>query len=218
MRTRDEIIAEEVIKHRPARVLDIAYAHGPNAVLAGVAKEVVGIDPIARPAPFPVTRCDVNAELLPFPDESFDVVTMGCVLAHLSKPLTFLKEVHRVLAPGGTLILMSPNPQYYWENIINIFYSRFKKRVSKSKHVEHFFEFSRYAMRTILERSGFTLEKEIGATFVLVKANLRLDVSKYPGLAYEIIYVAKKTGTPESFTVIEDEKGTIINLKTDIFS
>jgi len=219
MTLRDEIIAEEAQARHPARVLDIAYAHGPNWSLANIGAEVSSIDPIGRPTPYTdVRRCDVNSETLPFGDGEIDIVTMGCVLAHLSKPLKFLKEVHRVLAPGGTLILMSPNPNYYWENILNIFYNHFKGRVSKSKHVEHFYEFTRYTMRTLLERSGFTLEKEIGATFAIMKTNIRLDVSKYPGLAYEIIYVARKTGTPEPFTVIEDEKGAILNLKTDLFS
>ena len=215
--SREELIAEEAILHHPTRVLDIAYAHGPNLALSRTGAELYGLDPLGRFAPqIPITTCDINKEPIPFGDEEFDMVTMGCVLSHTARPLEVLAKIHRVLKPGGTLILSSPNPHYYWETFLNIFYHHFKKRVSKSKHLEHFFEFTRYTMRTSLERMGFTLEKEIGSSFQLVKTGLRFNVSKWPALAFEIIYVAKKTGTPELFTVIDDDKGNTVRLQTDL--
>jgi hypothetical protein len=143
---------------------------------------------------------------------------MGCVLSHLSRPLAFLAEVNRVLAPRGRIILSSTNPHYYWEAVVNIFYRHFKNRVSKSKHLEHFFEYSRYAMRTSLMRTGFTLEEEIGGGFTLVKTGWRFDVSRHPALAYEIIYAARKTGMPQPFTVIEDADGKTVPFETDLFA
>ena len=216
--SREGLIAKEAEAHHPGKILDIAYAHGPNLALVNTGAELYGLDPLSRPAPYTeMHKCDINTDPIPFPDETFDMVTMGCVLAHTARPLKVLAKIYTVLKPGGILILSSTNPNYYWENFLNIFYNHFKNRVSKSKHGEHFFEFTRYTMRTILERAGFTVLKEIGSTFQIVKTNIRLDVSKWPGLAFEIIYVAKKTGTPESFTIIEDDKGSIIKLKTDLF-
>ena len=219
-KSREELIAREAAQHHPERILDIAYAHGLNNALKNTGAELHGLDPIGRPAASftKVYPCDINMAKIPFLDEELDMVTMGCVLAHTSRPLSVLKEIHRVLKPGGILILSSTSPNYYWENILNIFYNHFKNRVSKSKHGEHFFEFTRYTMRASLARTGFTLEKEIGSTFQMVKTGWRFDVSRHPGIAFEIIYVAKKTGTPENFTIIEDEKGSIIKLQTDLFS
>jgi ubiquinone/menaquinone biosynthesis C-methylase UbiE len=219
-RSREEIIAKEAATHRPARILDIAYAHGLNRALAQTGAELYGLDPLARPSAeyTKISLCDINTDPIPFGDAEFDMVTMGCVLAHTARPLEVLAKVHRVLKPGGILILSSPSPNYYWENVLNIFYQHFAKRVSKSKHVEHFFEFTRYAMRTSLERAGFILLKELGSTFHVVKTKLRLNVEKWPGLAFEIIYVAKKIGEPSNFTIIEDDQGAIINLKTNLFS
>lgn len=217
--SREELIAEEAAIHHPARILDIAYAHGPNLVLVNTGADIRGLDPLSRPAPYTeMHKCDINTDPIPFPDETFDMVTMGCVLAHTARPLEVLAKIYRVLKPGGILILSSPNPNYYWENLLNIFYHHFEKRVSKSKHLEHFFEFTRYAMRTSLVRAGFTPLKEIGSSFQIVKTNIRLDVSKHPGLAFEIIYVAKKTGEPQSFTIIEDDIGALIHLETELFS
>lgn len=47
-----------------------------------------------------------NAEALPFDDNSFDVVTSYGVLHHTPDTLQALREVHRVLRPGGVVHLM----------------------------------------------------------------------------------------------------------------
>jgi SAM-dependent methyltransferase len=50
-----------------------------------------------------------NAEALPFRNESFDVVAMLDVLEHTSRKDLVLKEVERVLKPGGSLMISVPN-------------------------------------------------------------------------------------------------------------
>lgn len=52
-----------------------------------------------------VTCVKANLLELPFPENSFDVVFCVGVLHHLSDPLAGLKELWRVLKPGGTLCL-----------------------------------------------------------------------------------------------------------------
>lgn len=49
----------------------------------------------------------LNADLnrLPFADGEFDLVTCGYVLEHLADPRQGLGELHRVLSPGGSLLL-----------------------------------------------------------------------------------------------------------------
>lgn len=46
---------------------------------------------------------------LPFADGSFDVVSANMVAEHLSDPAAALREIHRVLAPGGCALLHTPN-------------------------------------------------------------------------------------------------------------
>lgn len=53
-------------------------------------------------------RADLRAGL-PLPAEQFDHVVMLAVLEHLAKPERVLREVHRILAPGGSLILTWPS-------------------------------------------------------------------------------------------------------------
>lgn len=46
---------------------------------------------------------------LPLPASSFDHVVMLAVLEHLSQPEPVLREAHRILSPGGSLILTWPS-------------------------------------------------------------------------------------------------------------
>lgn len=55
-----------------------------------------------RPA---FVTADVTA--LPFADQSFDCVTCGWVIEHLSDPRPGLSEIRRILRPGGSLLLLA---------------------------------------------------------------------------------------------------------------
>lgn len=48
-------------------------------------------------------------ERLPFTGESFDLVVCLWVLEHLKDPQTVLREVRRVLRPGGHFVFLTPN-------------------------------------------------------------------------------------------------------------
>lgn len=50
---------------------------------------------------------------LPFADGSFDCVTCGWVIEHLSDPRPGLAEMGRVLRPGGRLLLLTTENTYY---------------------------------------------------------------------------------------------------------
>ncbi|MEX2156231.1 MAG: class I SAM-dependent methyltransferase [Gemmatimonadales bacterium] len=52
--------------------------------------------------------CGDIAEL-PFPDQSFDLVTANMVAEHLNDPLSQFQEVRRVLVPGGIFLCHTPN-------------------------------------------------------------------------------------------------------------
>ncbi len=67
-----------------------------SSVLAESTKE--------KPTPPPHKLCH-----LPFPNESFEVVTMLAVLEHLHHPQAMLQEIARVLKPSGALVLTVPS-------------------------------------------------------------------------------------------------------------
>jgi SAM-dependent methyltransferase len=60
-----------------------------------------------------VRHGDLN-QPLPFDTDSFRCVVGLSVLEHLLKPCAFLGECHRVLEPGGTLVILTPNISTYF--------------------------------------------------------------------------------------------------------
>jgi ubiquinone/menaquinone biosynthesis C-methylase UbiE len=90
---------------------------GPGAITAGLAQVVapgnaIGFDIAADQLKHGATRArdrDLpnlyfhagNIYRLPFPDETFDAVFVHAVLYHLQDPHSALREVYRVLKPGG---------------------------------------------------------------------------------------------------------------------
>jgi 2-polyprenyl-3-methyl-5-hydroxy-6-metoxy-1,4-benzoquinol methylase len=54
---------------------------------------------------------------LPFASESWDVISANMVMEHLENPDAVLREVHRVLTPGGAFVFHTPN-FYHWGTLV----------------------------------------------------------------------------------------------------
>ncbi len=57
-------------------------------------------------APVPITLTDAAVEALPFPDAQFDSVVATLVFCSVGEPMLGLREIWRVLKPGGMLLLV----------------------------------------------------------------------------------------------------------------
>lgn len=55
----------------------------------------------------------LNAEDLPFREESADLIVCFDVVEHLANPEKFFEHSYRVLKPGGLLLFTTPNPQSF---------------------------------------------------------------------------------------------------------
>jgi SAM-dependent methyltransferase len=85
---------------------------------------------------------------------SFDVITMWDVLEHLANPIEHLKKAKKLLKPGGTLVIETPN--------VDGLFPRFSYSVSKLTGVwphpsppYHLFQFSKVTITSILRKIGF---------------------------------------------------------------
>jgi SAM-dependent methyltransferase len=107
---------------RAARVLDIACGTGFGCVMladAG-ADYVTGADLDVSSVAAARLGCKAgrmgflaaDGTCLPFPDACFDLVTSFETLEHVERAEALLSEIRRVLAPGGRLILSTPNRGY----------------------------------------------------------------------------------------------------------
>jgi SAM-dependent methyltransferase len=65
-----------------------------------------------------VDEVDFTRNPLPYEDGAFDVAISKSVIEHLADPRLYLSEVRRVLAPGGRLVLLTPD----WRSQMKVFY------------------------------------------------------------------------------------------------
>jgi SAM-dependent methyltransferase len=73
-----------------------------------------------------LTRGDIYH--LPFPDDYFDGVILSEILEHIDDDVAGLREVRRVLKPGGVVAITVPNANYpFWWDPINWTLERFFK-------------------------------------------------------------------------------------------
>lgn len=97
------------------RVLDVGVGTGlvarRAAEIVGDPTLVAGVDPspgmlASARLPAGVKLVEGCAEDIPFPDESFDFVSMGYALRHISDLSIAFREFRRVLKPGGRLCIL----------------------------------------------------------------------------------------------------------------
>ncbi len=118
------LIARELSRNK--RVLDIACGEGYGAaILASVASHVVGVDiagdvvaqaSSAYAAPN-VEFIEGSCEAIPLPDHAVDVVVSFETIEHVGDHQGMMRDIRRVLRPGGLLVMSSPDRCEYSDAI-----------------------------------------------------------------------------------------------------
>jgi demethylmenaquinone methyltransferase / 2-methoxy-6-polyprenyl-1,4-benzoquinol methylase len=98
---------------RGMKLLDLASGTGvvarAAARVSGDPKSIVGMDPsigMLRGGVTQSAKVQAPAEALPFASGTFDRITIGFAMRHFSDLSVVFRECHRVLRPGGKLLIM----------------------------------------------------------------------------------------------------------------
>lgn len=110
---------------------------------------------------------------LPFPDSSTDQITILAVIEHIHNPLPVLRECHRIISPGGRIILTTPSQ-------LGIHVHELLRRLTLVQDVEEGehqnFEMSIEHLRTWMRDAGFETETvysfELGMNLLIVARKL----------------------------------------------
>ena len=132
-----------------------AVDYGPYAIAFREAVADRGVD---------YRECDLARQPLPFADNSFDFVACTDVIEHHAfSPKRVLAEIHRVLVPGGRVILATPNHASIY-NRIKMFFGGsvndefdyfFNTTADAETYPGHHREFTRAEIKAALERTDF---------------------------------------------------------------
>jgi dolichol-phosphate mannosyltransferase len=155
--------------HRRRHHITVSWARGAGRVLdAGCGSSLivqslnnaVGLDfnfaklRFLRRHGMPLVKASSFA--LPFKDNSFDCLISQEVIEHLPYDEVLFVEMRRVLRPGGTLILGTPDYSTLGWRIIEPIYGFLMPGGYKDEHITHY---TRAKLGEILPRHGFTIEE-----------------------------------------------------------
>jgi ubiquinone/menaquinone biosynthesis C-methylase UbiE len=155
---------DRVVSNATGRVLEVGIGSGLNLPFYGNAvAEIIGLEPspklvemannAARQTPIPLRLIEGTAEAIPIEDHSVDAVMTTWTMCSIPEIQSALKEMRRVLRPGGRLFFVehgrAPEPGVRW----------WQDRLTPAwKHLSGGCHLNR-AIDELIENAGFRIER-----------------------------------------------------------
>lgn len=145
---------------RPGRLLDVGCGDG---MFLNVAHRngwtVTGIE-LSSSAPLRQPRFDIKQGEVweaGLRSSSYDLVTSWHVIEHASDPTRMVREIYRVLKPGGTLVLATPNLNDYLFRLAYLAGRlRWPSLYEEDERELHLFHFTKDTVARLVSSVGFT--------------------------------------------------------------
>lgn len=157
---------EKILGHR-GRYLDVACGRG-ESLWAGRESgwEYEGVDASSTYLEWGAEHLGVRGRLgtldeITFPDNYFDAITMNAIIEHLYDPYGTMREVFRILKPGGLLSFDAPNESGLYMLVGNLYMKCLGRdwcvNLAPTFPPYHVQGFSPASLRTLLARVGFDI-------------------------------------------------------------
>jgi 2-polyprenyl-3-methyl-5-hydroxy-6-metoxy-1,4-benzoquinol methylase len=164
------------------RLLDVGCSSGAllmSALQAGLDAE--GVEPAPRAAEAAraagLTVCSGTLTEAAFPTERFQAVTLMEVIEHLPQPMEVLQEVHRILAPGGVLVVGTGNADSWTVAVMGDRWDYF----DVGRYGGHISFFSPQSLDRLAARCGFRIER-LETRRVRFAESFQTSLAKYRAL------------------------------------
>lgn len=188
-------------ERREPTLLDVGCWDGGLSRRRGAAlgaKRILGVEVYEGPAAeaeaagMEIARIDLEAERLPWPDGSVDVVVCNQVLEHLKNVWLPMTEMHRVLRPGGHAVLSVPNLASLHNRVL---LALGRQPTSVRVFGPHVRGYAFREFRDFVERGGaYEVEQAVTAGFYPLPARLSPPLSRFwPSAGHTTIVLARKT-------------------------
>jgi ubiquinone/menaquinone biosynthesis C-methylase UbiE len=178
-------------------VIDVGIGHRPrmmkiikNAMNVNFDVSMPGLQLIKKYYPSGNFVCG-DALQMPFANNSFSFIYIGGVIAHIASYKVLLNEIHRVLEPGGYLLLIEANEPSY-----------------RPKHFQdHIWNFTIYSLKKIVKENDFDIIESGGIRifglenlFNSLPMNIRIKMGEFllmlgklfPMCGHEVYILGKK--------------------------
>lgn len=109
---------------------------------------------------------NVNIYTMPYADNTFDAAILSEILEHLDSDVDGLREIYRVLKPGGVVAITVPNADYpfWWDPINKTLELLFKTHIQYGPlagiWANHVRLYRREQLRDAVMAAGFEVEEE----------------------------------------------------------
>ncbi len=147
----------------PCRILDLGCSSGLLAErLQSMGHTVVGVDvteiPGVRDRVTEFYKADLNEGIPSEVGGDYDLVLAADVLEHLVNPGDFMKQIRRVLAPGGSALFCVPNIAHWYprsRHTLGLF-DYDQRGILDATHLRFF---TRRSIQKLIQRSGYQIRR-----------------------------------------------------------
>jgi ubiquinone/menaquinone biosynthesis C-methylase UbiE len=135
-----------------------------------------------------------SAEALPFRDGAFDAALMFWALNHVSDPAASIGELHRVLKPGGTVLLVVEDMEPTWTDVALVAARELRARLWRGAPP------TRWQQPTIASARAAAVHKLLGRPWPLQADHMRITEKALQGWFAERFRILSRSWPGEFLT------------------
>jgi ubiquinone/menaquinone biosynthesis C-methylase UbiE len=138
--------------------LGLAYAHRLDCQLFATEFDAGALEFVKEH--FPVTTYQGDVWGAQYPDNYFDFIHISHVIEHVLDPIAYLREMKRILKPGGTLAIGTPDSSSNMYSLHRFVFLLLLRVPDIIDGLEHTFIFPKSTLASLCKKEGLLVEDQ----------------------------------------------------------